>query len=75
MEKFGVITRAPDEADRRRIVIRLTPLGEERAREPRTIGDDRLFAALTDGERRALREMLQKIEDAHNRWKQEVDGK
>lgn len=75
MEKFGVITRAPDEKDRRRIVLRLTDLGRERAREPRPIGDDRLFAALTADERAQMRRMLQKIVDAHNKWKKEVDGK
>ena len=72
MEKFGVITRAPDEKDRRRIVLRLTDLGRERAREPRPIGDDRLFAALTADERAQMRRMLQKIVDAHNKWKKEV---
>lgn len=75
MEKFGVITRAPDEKDRRRIVIRLTDLGRERAREPREIGDDRLFAALTGEEQAELRVMLQKIVDAHDKWRREVDGK
>ncbi len=75
MEKFGVITRAPDEKDRRRIVIRLTKLGMERAREPREIGDDRLFAALTGEEQDRLRAMLQKIVDDYDRWRREVDGK
>lgn len=75
MEKFGVIARSPDETDRRRTVIRLTPLGLERAREPRDIGDERLFAALTGEEQARLREMLQKIVDAHEKWTREVDGK
>lgn len=75
MEKFGVIQRFPDEKDRRRIVIRLTELGRQRALEPREIGDDRLFAALTQAEQAELRAMLQKIADAHEKWRKEVDGK
>ena len=75
MEKFGVITRAPDEKDRRRIVLRLTQLGRERAREPREMTDERLFAALTPQEREALGVMLRKIVDAHLKWRREVDGK
>ncbi len=75
MEKFGVITRKPDEADRRRIVLALTELGRERAREPREMNDERLFAALTPQERQELGRMLRKIADAHAKWKQEVDGK
>lgn len=75
MEKFGVITRAPDEKDRRRIVLRLTDLGRERAREPREMTDERLFAALTEEERETLGAMLRKIVDAHLKWRREVDGK
>lgn len=75
MERFGVITRRTDEADRRRIVLELTPLGKARALEPRVMDDDRLFAALTAEEREELRRILQKIDDAHTRWRQEADGK
>ena len=75
MEKFGVIARKTDESDRRRVVLTLTDLGRERAREPRVMNDERLFAALTEDEREELRRMLQKIADAHDKWKREVDGK
>ncbi len=75
MEKFGVIARHPDEKDRRRIVISLTELGRQRAREPREIGDERLFAALTPEEQAGLRAMLQKIADDYDRWRREACGK
>ncbi len=75
MEKFGTVVRAQDEKDRRRIVLTLTDLGRERAREPRVIGDEQLFAALTEEEREQMRGMLQKIVDAHLAWKKEADGK
>lgn len=75
MEKFGVLTREPDEADRRRTVLRLTDKGRERAREPVEMTDERLFAALSGEERAQLRVMLRKIDDAHTKWRREVDGK
>ncbi len=75
MEKYGVITRETDETDRRRVVLRLTDEGKKRAAEPRPIGDDRLFGALSPEEREQLRAMLEKIIDAHVRWKRENDIK
>ncbi len=75
MEKFGVLTREPDESDRRRTVLRLTEKGMERAREPREMTDECLFAALSGDERAELRVMLQKIDDAHTKWRKEADGK
>lgn len=75
MEKRGVIERRTDDADRRRIVLRLTGEGRARAAEPCVMDDDRLFAALTVEERGELRVMLQKIVDAHVRWIKEADGK
>lgn len=71
MERFGVIERESDSRDKRRVVIRLTEEGRKRAAEPRTIGDDRLFAALTGQEQEQLRSMLMKIEEAHIRWRRE----
>ncbi len=75
MEKFGVLTRAVDQRDRRRTVLTLTELGYKRAREPREMNDERLFAALTPEEREELRQMLQKIDDAHVKWEREVGGR
>lgn len=75
MEERGVITRGPDEKDRRRTILRLTEEGRRFASEPRPMGDERLFAALSEEEREQLRGMLQKIIDAHNRWKSKECGK
>lgn len=71
MERFGVIEREPDPQDKRRLVLRLTEEGKLRAAEPRIIGDERLFAALSPEEQAELRRMLLKIEEAHQRWRRE----
>ncbi len=75
MEEHGVVTRKPDEKDRRRTILSLTETGRKRAAEPRQMGDERLFSALSEEEREQLRGMLQKIIDAHDRWKSRECGK
>lgn len=65
MEKRGLIERAKDAEDRRRVVLRLTEHGTEVAGQPNEIGDEELFRALTAEEREVLRGILQKIIDAH----------
>lgn len=71
MERCGVIEREPDPQDKRRLVLRLTEEGKKRAAEPRIIGDERLFAALSVDEQAELRRILLKIEEAHERWRRE----
>ena len=71
MERFGVIEREPDPQDKRRLVLRLTEEGKRRAAEPRVIGDEKLFAVLSQDEKDELRRILRKIEGEHERWRKE----
>lgn len=69
LEERGFVTREKDEQDRRRIVLRLTDAGRAQAAQSAQVGDAELFAALDADEQAALREMLDKIIEAHEAWK------
>ena len=69
LEERGFISRERDEADKRRTVLRLTETGREKAAQSARVGDAELFAALGPEEQEALREMLEKIVEAHLAWK------
>jgi len=64
LERGGLITRATDEADRRRVHVRLTAAGhaafeQHAGSEGRDEGS--LLAALTAGEKQALADLLRKL--------------
>lgn len=69
MEERGFITRERDERDKRRILLRLTDAGREKAKQGTQVGDAELFACLCAEEQAALQVILNKIVDAHNSWK------
>ena len=69
LEERGFITRERDEKDKRRIVLRLTELGREKAGQSARIGDAELFAALSGEEQEQLGAMLGKLIAAHDAWK------
>ncbi|HTE60801.1 MAG TPA: MarR family transcriptional regulator [Solirubrobacteraceae bacterium] len=65
LEQAGLITRAPDPEDRRGTLITLTDAGRElvdRASEAHLENERRLVSALTATERRALADLLRKLQ-------------
>ena len=69
LEEWGFLTREQDPADRRRILLRLTEAGRERAAKDARARDAELFCALSEEEQAELRILLQKIADGHEAWK------
>jgi DNA-binding MarR family transcriptional regulator len=64
LEQDGLITRATDEADRRRVHVQLTPAGHaafERHASSEGHDEGALLAALTAGEKQALADLLRKV--------------
>jgi DNA-binding MarR family transcriptional regulator len=64
LERAGLITRGPDPADRRAILITLTDQGRrliDRASEAHLANEQRLLSVLTDAERRRLADLLRKL--------------
>jgi len=65
LEHAGLITRAPDPADRRGVLIALTEAGRElidRATEAHLANERRILAELTESEQRALADLLRKLQ-------------
>ena len=65
LERAGLITRAPDPEDRRGTLITLTDAGRElvdRASEAHLENERRLVSALTATKRRALADLLRKLQ-------------
>lgn len=69
LEERGFLTREKDPEDKRRILLRLTDAGRERAVRDSEARDEELFCALSAGEQAELRRLLQKISDGHEAWK------
>lgn len=64
LESAGLIARKPDPADRRGVVIELTPAGRkviEAAYPQHMANEDRLLAPLTKSERKQLAALLKKL--------------
>jgi DNA-binding MarR family transcriptional regulator len=64
LERAGLITRAPDPADRRGILIELTAAGRkliDAATEAHLENERRLLSALSESERRRLADVLRKL--------------
>ena len=64
-EGGGLVTRAPDPADRRRRVVSLTPDGEAALRAAMEVAravEDELLAPLSAAERRTLHALLERLE-------------
>ena len=64
LEAAGLVERTPDEQDRRRNAVRLTPSGVDALARMNARADaaqDALLAALTEAERRELERLLAKL--------------
>jgi len=64
LEALGAINRVPDEADRRRYAIQLTPKGAALLQQAMAIAlklDDAILASLEKDERDTLRRLLDKL--------------
>ena len=64
LEQAGLVAREPDPADRRGILIVLTPAGRElidATTEAHLANERRLLGALSDGEQRRLADLLRKL--------------
>jgi DNA-binding MarR family transcriptional regulator len=64
LERAGLITRAPDPADRRGILIELTAVGRkliDAATEAHLENERRLLSSLSESERRRLADVLRKL--------------
>jgi DNA-binding MarR family transcriptional regulator len=64
LEELGLVKRAHDAADRRRVQVTLTPAGHDAL--DATLGaegqaEERMLAGLTDDEKRTLADLLRKI--------------
>jgi len=72
LERDGLVSRAPDPADARAVVLSLSPLGEEALRATFRAHNQRetaWAATLEEGERRTLTALLTKLADAaHSDW-------
>lgn len=74
LENAGYIKRTPNQADRRTADIRLTETGEKAAKEAERQRIDRheeMFACLSDGEKKELLTLLQKL---NIDWEQRFHG-
>jgi DNA-binding MarR family transcriptional regulator len=66
LEEKGLVVRAPDPADRRATLVRLTDRGRElseEVRRARGAESERLFERLTDRDRADLSRILAKLQD------------
>jgi DNA-binding MarR family transcriptional regulator len=64
LAEAGLVERRPDPADRRGILVRLTPHGKsvaDRALENHVANEERLVRSLSPAERRALDDLLRKL--------------
>jgi DNA-binding MarR family transcriptional regulator len=64
LEKLGYVARSRDSVDRRRVQVEATARGQRRFRSmvPEVLrGVDQVLEPLSDGERRALRDLLRKV--------------
>jgi len=64
-EASGLVTRAPDPADRRRRVVSLTRAGEARLRAATEVAQevqDEFLAPLSQAERRTLHALLERLD-------------
>lgn len=64
LEDLGLVVRAHDTGDRRRVRVTLTPAGRsalEAALDVEGAAEERMLAVLTDREKRALADLLRKV--------------
>jgi DNA-binding MarR family transcriptional regulator len=76
LERDGFALRAPDESDRRRNAIRITPAGNHALHsldDQVNAAQDALLEALSPPEREQLNELLQRILEHHDGYQCRVD--
>ena len=64
LEREGLVKRSRDPKDRRQIAVELSPAGKALHRRLRAVArrlDDRACEGLTDGDREALRRLLERV--------------
>src|SRR5215510_941776 len=64
LEEMGLITRAHDDGDRRRVRVSLTPAGREvldSTMDAEGAVEERMLSVLTDREKRTLADLLRKV--------------